>query len=150
VTPSQPPDVTATMIWPGFREAAYRLGLRASLSVPLFAGRGSFIAALNLYGRDRAAMSSLRAAVWAAYDTEPASSDADHSDALDSGSVALVAGLTGALGVRSVIQQAIGVVIARQHMSPDAAYVTLRPRVAETSLSLVVAATAVISEWQQP
>jgi hypothetical protein len=144
------PDVTATMTWPGFRQAAYRLGLRASLSVPLFAGRGSSIAALNLYSRDRAAMGSLRAAVWAAYDTETASSDPDRLDALDPGSVALVAGLTGALGVRSVIQEAIGVFIALQHASPDAAYVALRLRAAETGLSLVATAAAVISEQQQP
>jgi hypothetical protein len=147
--PMAVPDITATMIWPGFRQVAYRLGLRASLSVPLFAGRGSPIAALNLYGRDRAAMGSLRAAVWAAYDTETASSDPDRLDALDPGSVALVAGLTGALGVRSVIQQAIGVVIAHQHASPDAAYVALRLRAAETGLSLVATAASVISEQQQ-
>src|ERR687893_108626 len=49
---------------------AYRLGVRASLSIPLFAGRGTALAALNLYGRHPAALAPLTAAVWATYDPE--------------------------------------------------------------------------------
>ncbi len=41
------------MRWPGFRDTAYRLGLHTSLSIPLFAGRGEPIAALNLYDPTR-------------------------------------------------------------------------------------------------
>jgi hypothetical protein len=62
------PDVAATMRWPGFRDSAYRLGTRASLSIPLFAGRGTAMAAINLYGRGPAALAPLTAAVWARYD----------------------------------------------------------------------------------
>ena len=44
--------IDTTMAWPGFRQAAARMGLHASLSVPLFAGSGATIAVLNLYGHD--------------------------------------------------------------------------------------------------
>src|SRR5918997_691103 len=64
-SPVAVPDVAATMRWPGFRDTAYRLGVRASLSIPLFAGRGTALAALNLYGRHPAALAPLTAAVWA-------------------------------------------------------------------------------------
>jgi hypothetical protein len=46
-------NIDATMAWPGFREAAARMGLHASLSIPLFAGSGATIAALNLQPRRR-------------------------------------------------------------------------------------------------
>jgi hypothetical protein len=46
-SPVAVPDVAATMRWPGFRDSAYRLGITASLSIPLFAGRGTAMAALN-------------------------------------------------------------------------------------------------------
>ena len=38
-SPTSVPRIDATMIWPGFRDAAYKLGLRSSLSIPVFAGR---------------------------------------------------------------------------------------------------------------
>jgi hypothetical protein len=40
------------MAWPGFRDTARQLGLRASVSIPLIAGSGTPIAALNLYAHD--------------------------------------------------------------------------------------------------
>ena len=49
------------MTWPGFREAATAMGLHASLSIPLFAGSGAPIAALNLYSHDLLAMAPLNA-----------------------------------------------------------------------------------------
>jgi hypothetical protein len=142
--PTAVPNIPATMAWPGFREAAQGLGLRASLSVPLFAGHGSPVAALNLYGRDAGAMAALTAAVWSAFDTSGHA--AGGASDLDAGSAALVAGLVGALGVRDVIQQAIGVLLSEQHRSTDAAYLALRLRAAETGRTLTDIATEVIAE----
>src|SRR5215212_3921596 len=45
-TPAPVPDIAATMAWPGFRDQAFTMGLRASLSVPLFAGSGEPVAVL--------------------------------------------------------------------------------------------------------
>jgi len=143
-SPIAVPNVAATMLWPGFRDSAYRLGIRASLSIPLFAGRGTAVAALNLYGRDPNSLAPLTAAVWAAYDPHrPGTSPPDHG--LDHGGEALVAGLAAAFTVRARIQQAIGVVMAARHRTPDAAYLILRLRAAETGATLTDTATAIIT-----
>jgi hypothetical protein len=141
------PDIAATMVWPGFRDTAYSLGLRASLSIPLLAGRGTPIAALNLYGRDRTAMEPLTAAVWAA--CEASGWGPVGQNALDGGGAALVAGIVGALGVQSLIQRAIGAVIADTRRTPDAAYLVLRLRAAEDGASLTDTASAVLAEHQR-
>jgi hypothetical protein len=57
-SPAAVPEIAATMSWPGFRDVAVNPGLRASLSVPIFAGSGKTIAALNLYGRHCGAMAT--------------------------------------------------------------------------------------------
>jgi hypothetical protein len=136
------PDIAVTMRWRGFRDTAYRLGLHTSLSIPLFAGRGESIAALNLYGRDPATMTALTAAVWAAYD-EAAPTSLDFPD-LDPGGAELVDGLTDAFAVRAIIQRAIGIIIATQHSTLDRAYATLRLRAADDEQSLLDTAQAVI------
>jgi hypothetical protein len=139
------PDIGATMTWPGFRDTAYRLGLRASLSIPLFAGRGTPVAALNLYGRDAVAMTVLTAVVWGAYQAPDATTaDAAWND-LDAGSAELVAGLSGAFAGRAVIQQAIGVVMAGTHSTADAAYTALRLRAAATGRTLTDTAAAAVT-----
>jgi ANTAR domain/GAF domain len=146
-SPIAVPDVATTMRWPGFRDSAYRLGIRASLSIPLFAGRGTAVAALNLYGRDPNALAPLTLAVWAAYDAH-GSGTSPVGNGLDGGGLAVVAGLTGAFAVRARIQQAIGVVMAATHRTADAAYLILRMRAAETGATLTDTATAVITERQ--
>jgi GAF domain/ANTAR domain len=143
-SPIAVPDVAATMQWPGFRDSAYQLGISASLSIPLFAGRGTAVAALNLYGRDPATLAPLTAAVWAAYDPHVPGTSARRYG-LDDGGEALVAGLAGAFAVRAPIQQAIGAVMAVTHRTPDAAYLILRMRAAETGATLTDVAIAVLA-----
>jgi hypothetical protein len=67
---------------------------------------------------------------------------------LDHGGEALIAGLVGAFAVRARIQQAIGAIMAVTHRAPDAAYLILRMRAAETGATLTDAATAVMAEQQ--
>jgi hypothetical protein len=148
-SPIAVPDVAATMRWPGFRDSAYRLGVRASLSIPLFAGRGTALAALNLYGRDPAILAPLTAAVWAAYDPQAVHPSA-HPNGLDRGGEALVTGLAGAFTVRDRIHQAIGAIMAATHKTADAAYLILRIRAAETGATLTDTATAVMTAgWSE-
>jgi GAF domain-containing protein/ANTAR domain-containing protein len=144
-TPVDVPQIDATMLWPGFRDAAHQLGLRSSLSIPLFAGRGLTVAALNLYGREPAAMAPLSAAVLAAYDETPEDQPPGTTDGLCPGAQDLVAGLSGAFAVRATIQQALGMIIADRQTTADLAYALLRSRAAETSGSLVDAATAMLA-----
>jgi hypothetical protein len=137
------PEIATTMRWPGFRDTAYRLGLHTSLSIPIFAGRGEPIAALNLYGHDPTAMTALTSAVWAVYEE-----DAQPRPGLpgpDPGGAELVEGLTSAFAVRAIIQQAIGIIMDKQPGMPEHAYTTLRLRAADTDNSLLDTANAVIT-----
>jgi hypothetical protein len=145
--PVSVPRIDATMIWPGFREAAFRLGLRSSLSIPLFAGRGVPLAALNLYGHDPATMAPLSAAVLGAYDELPGGHAHQPQDAeLCPGGRELIAGLVGAFAVRATIQQAIGMLIAERRTTADLAYALLRSQAAASEGSLVTAASAVLPD----
>jgi hypothetical protein len=140
--PAAVPEIAATMTWPGFRDTAVQLGLRTSLSIPLFAGSGKTIAALNLYSRATGPMKALTAAVWAAYDPDPSESATDQS--LDSGGRELAAGLIGAVALRDRIQQAIGVIMSASAQSADCAYLALRAQAAELGTSLTETAATVV------
>lgn len=136
-------DITATMAWSGFRDAAFTMGLRASVSIPLFAGSGVPIAVLNLYGHDPAAMTGLIAGVWAVY--EPGEESARSEPASDAGAEELLAGLAEAFVIRSAIQQALGVVMARDKCTAGDAYLRLRARAAEAGTPLAATANALIA-----
>jgi hypothetical protein len=144
--PAAVPDIAATMTWPGFRDTAFRLGLRASLSIPLFAGSGKTIAALNLYSPDAGTMKDLAAAVWATFDPDDA--DAPHLE-LDPGGRELIAGLIGALALRGTIQRALGVIMAATGHTADRAYLTLRTQAAGSKRSLAVAAADLIAHQKK-
>lgn len=138
------PDIAATMAWPAFREVAFGLGLRSSLSIPLFAGQGTAIAALNLYAHDPDAMKVLTTAVWAVFDTD---TPVDRRvDDLDAGGNELVAGLAGAFTVRARIQQAIGLLMSRSGGSLTHAFTALCARAAETNSTLTETATRLIDD----
>jgi hypothetical protein len=144
--PAALPRIDATVRWPGFRAAALRLGLRASLSIPLFAGRGTPIAALNLYGHDTDTMAPLIAAVLATF--EKSSDDGAESKlvGLEPGPLQLVDGLIGAFGVRADIQRAIGVLMAAERTDADGAYAILRSQAAATTASLTFVADSVLAK----
>jgi GAF domain-containing protein len=145
--PAAVPDIAATMTWPGYRDTAVLHGLKASLSIPLFAGSGTTIAALNLYSRDPGPMATLTSAVWAAYD--PVSAGTWNRESLDPGGRELAAGLIGAHCLRSMIQHAIGVLGSADRRSSDHGYPALRKRAAEAGRSLTDTAAQVIEERQQ-
>jgi hypothetical protein len=148
-SPVAVPDVAAVMKWPGFRDSAHRLGITTSLSIPLFAGRGTATASLNLYGCDAASLAPLAAAVRTAYDPPSGLLPPDQlQDRCDEGGEALVAGLVGAFAVQAGIQQAIGAVMATSHRTADSAYLLLRMRAAETGAGLADSAAAIIAERQ--
>ncbi len=138
------PEISATMAWPGFRDTALTLGLRASLSVPLFAGRGTPVAALNLYSHDPTAMRPLSQAVESVYGLLGSGQPVASRD-LGSGAQSLLAGLTGAFAVRAIVQQAIGVLIAVTASTADQAYDVLCLRAADTGVALPQAAARVIA-----
>jgi hypothetical protein len=142
-------NIATTMIWPGFREAATGLGVQASLSIPLFAGAGQPIAALNLYARNDDALAPLSAALLTVFDfynnDRPARGGQPGIVQLhgDAGSTELLAGIAEALAVQNRIQVAIGVLMQRHSISATRAYVTLRENAAQTGRSLPEAAAEV-------
>jgi hypothetical protein len=126
-TPTAVPDIGTTMRWPGFQQAAFGLGLRSSLSIPLFAGSGEPVAAMNLYSHDSPAMTTLTARIRAVYgvDQMPGHGLADPDAAADANDD-LSSGLEQAFAIRNVIQSAIGVLMQREHCSASDAYLSLR------------------------
>lgn len=143
--PVDVPDVAAVMAWPGFRDAAWRLGLRASLSIPLFAASGAPIAALNLYAHAPDAITALTRQVWALYDTGSDQYN-DRLPAVQDGSRQILDALAAAFDIRAVIQQALGVIMARHQVTADSAYIILRAKAAETGATLTATATAAVQE----
>ncbi|MCY1143727.1 GAF domain-containing protein [Actinoplanes sp. Pm04-4] len=142
--PAAVPDIAATNSWPSFRDTAARLGLRTSLSIPLFTGSGTTIAALNLYSRQTRALSTLTGAVWAAYD--PDFAEFWDRDALDPGGRELTAGLIAAVALRTMMQQAMSVLASTDETSTSRAYQALCTRATDGATSLTAAAAQVIEE----
>jgi hypothetical protein len=142
------PDIAATMDWPGFHQVAPALGLRASLSVPLFNGRGTTIAVLNLYGRDDAAMKPLIAGVAELYATSRGLDlDAGSPPVSDPGAEELLAGYAGALSVRATIQFALDVLAGSDTDRTDDAYTELCARAVEAGTPLSAAAAGVLKRF---
>jgi AmiR/NasT family two-component response regulator len=69
---------------------------------------------------------------------------------VDTGGADLVAGLIDAFEVRAMIQRGIGVVMADEHCSAEAAYLTLRVRAAEAGTSLTGVAIALQPHLPRP
>ncbi|MFI6077184.1 GAF domain-containing protein [Actinoplanes sp. NPDC051343] len=142
------PDIAATMDWPGFHEVAPALGLRASISIPLYNGRGTTIAVLNLYGRDDAAMKPLIAAMAERYaGSRELDLDAGGPPVSDPGAEELLAGYAGALSVRATIQLALDVLAGSTPDRTDDAYTELCARAADNGTSLSVAAAGVLKRF---
>jgi GAF domain-containing protein/ANTAR domain-containing protein len=133
-----------TVKWPNFRGEAHRLGLRASLSIPLFAGRGETVAALNLYGQDAEAMEPLSAAVLATFESSTEDTGGTGLGDLGPGELQLVNGLLGAFRVRAQIQRALGVIMASERTNADFAYAILRSRAAGNAVTLTAAADSIL------
>jgi hypothetical protein len=141
--PAAVPDIAATITWPAFRDTAARLGMTTSLSIPLFAGSGTTIAALNLYSRRTGTLSTLTTAVWAAY--EPDAGDRWDHDALEAGGRELIEGLIGAVALRTRIRRAVAVLSAGA-MTADRGYLVLCNRAAEAGTSLTDTAAEIIEQ----
>ncbi|MEU4621918.1 ANTAR domain-containing protein [Actinoplanes sp. NPDC023801] len=81
--------------------------------------------------------------------TGQAPPDGNRSD-IDHGARQLLAGLAGALSVRATIQQAIGVLMARNDRNATESYRQLRLRAAETGNSLADTASAILDGATAP
>ncbi|BAL92211.1 hypothetical protein AMIS_69910 [Actinoplanes missouriensis 431] len=139
------PDIAATMAWPGFYRHATALGLRASVSVPLFAGGGVPVGVLNLYGREPSALTDLMTGVRAVFAVERLSASGIDSGA-DAGTRQLLLGLGLALEIRVTIQRALGVLMAHDDSDAAEARRMLTERAAARGTSLSATARQVLAE----
>jgi len=127
----------ATIQWPGFHEQAPRMGLHASVSVPLHTGCGQPVAALNVYGRDPSAMTPLIGAICTVRGLVLEGAP----ELTDEGGQELVAGYAEALAVRDRIHRAIALIMAEDRGTADDAYVTLCIHAAHAGIDLAAAAS---------
>jgi GAF domain-containing protein len=117
-------DLAAEERWPEYRAHALRHGVRCSLSLPL-AMMGTTVGALNLYGFDTPGLFTddhrRRGQLFASQATTALTlvlRRASQSDIADQ--------LEQALASRSVIDQALGILMAQQRCTADEAFALLR------------------------
>jgi hypothetical protein len=139
------PDIDTTVQWPGFHQAAPQMGLRASVSVPLFGGRGDALAVLNVYSHDQVAMAPLIAGICSVHGGPGRNSteEADLSE-LDDGGRELVAGYAASLDVRATVQLAIELIRSANRCTNEDAYLSLCIQAQEAGTDLAEAAAAII------
>jgi hypothetical protein len=139
------PDIDKTLQWPDFHEVAPRMGLQASVSVPLYAGRGEAIAVLNIYSHDRGAMAPVIAAICAVHGhRDEATVQETPLSGMDAGGLELVAGYTEALDIRATIRLAIGLIMTRNDCGADDAYLSLCIQAGDAGTDLADAAAALV------
>jgi|tagenome__1003787_1003787.scaffolds.fasta_scaffold20960753_4 GAF domain-containing protein len=131
--------------WPEFVRAAVEHGVLSTLSLPLQAD-GSAIGALNLYSRFTHGFPD---------DDERPELFAAHASVLLSNAEAywsahaLTKQLEVALESRGVIEQAKGIIMARDHCSADAAFEQLRVESQQTNVKLHVVASRLVDDTQR-
>ena len=137
------PHLATVVQWPGFTAEALRLGLRATLSVPVFTAGGTAAASLNLHGRDDEAMGPLIDGIWAIFDP-----DRRRTRPLrpchDDGGRELLAGFAGAVAVRARIQRALYAVMERHGEPLREAYLRLTAMAERAGSPVDTAARAVL------
>lgn len=131
--------------WPEFETLARSLGLRSCLAVPLPDGQGGnhSLGAINLYARDAAAFDGdeTRRAVRFARNAAGALALARRLAAY----VALTAQLRSAMAARSVIDQALGIIMAREGCGQDRAFEILRAASQRSNVKIRDIATSMVT-----
>jgi len=128
--------------WPSFVPRALDGGIGSILSSPLMVDARP-VGALNIYSRSERAFGSR--------EQELAALFAANASAILAGSGASVVGeevaqrLQAALGIREVIAQAQGVVMARQKVPAEAAYAVLRRRSSKSNIPLRLLAGEIVA-----
>jgi GAF domain-containing protein len=116
-------DLREETRWPSYARAAAGSGLRSSVSLPLSA-HGQVVGALNLYGTGPGAFRAQDVALGELLASHAAV--AVHGASLYYASRDLAGQLREAMASRAVIEQAKGVVMARQGVDAEAAFELLR------------------------
>jgi GAF domain-containing protein len=132
--------------WPDYAAKAVELGILSTLAIPLVV-HGSTIGALNLYSRREQSFSENDDQIGRLFAEQAAIALANartHADA-----VALARQLQEALASRGIIEQAKGIVIAREGCSAEAAFEVLVARSQRENRKLRLVAEALVREAQE-
>ena len=116
-------DLTQEGRWGGYRLHALAHGVRASLSLPITSGNGA-IGALNFYSTAPNAFTGEHAVIGAHFADQAAGALRLAARLADQ--TILTAQLQEAMSSRTVIDQAIGIVMGQNHCNADAAFDVLR------------------------
>lgn len=118
------PDQRTDDRWGSYRDRAYELGIRCSLSIPLVVDAQT-VGAMNLYGYDRAhafhGVERQRAETFAAQASTALALAVRHTEQTEA-----TEQLEQALASRTLIDQAIGIVMAQQRCDANTAFDLLR------------------------
>ena len=140
------PDLAEEGRWDGYPAIAMSQGVRSMLSTPLVVDTKP-VGVLNLYSRAVAAFDG--------NDSQLVQLLADLAAATVTASLrrhdelALTANLRSALSSRAVIDQALGIVMAQQHCTPDEAFAALRTVSQRRNVKLRTVATEMVTAVQQ-
>lgn len=135
-------DTADKMRWPEFEARASSQGIRSCLALPLNVD-GRSLGALNLYART--------ASAFGAAETRRAENFAEYaSGALTlamrlASNAALIDQLRSSLSSRAIIDQALGIIMAREHCTQARAFAILRAASQNSNVKLRDIATAIVT-----
>jgi len=135
-------DTAEKARWPEFEAQAASHGVRSCLALPLNADRLA-VGALNLYSREASAF-GVAEARRAENFAENASGALSLAIRLAS-HAALIEQLRSSLASRTVIDQALGIIMAREHCTQDHAFAILRSASQNSNVKLRDIASAVVT-----
>jgi GAF domain-containing protein len=135
-------DTAEKIHWPEFERRAAAQGIRSCLALPLRA-RGQLIGALNLYARDAGAFGAAEAQRGQDF-AEHAAGALSLATRLAS-RAALIEQLRSALASRTVIDQALGIIMAREECGPARAFAILRAASQQRNVKLRDIAGAIVT-----
>jgi len=135
-------DTTNQARWPEFESQAASRGIRSCLALPLTVD-GKPVGALNLYARSASAFGAADARAAESF-AESASGALALAMRLAS-YAALVEQLQSSLGSRTVIDQALGIIMAREACTQARAFAILRSASQNSNVKLRDIATAVVT-----
>jgi GAF domain-containing protein len=132
--------------WPRFGPRAADLGVHSAISLPLVLD-GNVLGALNVYSHQHNAFDGSSRHIGEQF-AAPAAVAIHNAQILDQSRRA-TARLEAALTGRSMIDRAVGIVMARSGVSADDAFLRLRIMSQQQNLSMVVVATRLVDEAVQ-
>ena len=135
-------DTAEKARWPEFEAQAASHGIRSCLALPLNAD-GRPVGALNLYAREASAFGAAEARRAENF-AENASGALSLAIRLAS-HAALIEQLRSSLASRGVIDQALGIIMARDHCTQDRAFAILRSASQNSNVKLRHIASAVVT-----